>query len=279
MMARIIGAQREGTRRAGSVIHVSHAERYDGFALDLDGVVWLAGEPIPGSVEAIAALRAAGKRVVFITNDPRSTRADYVRRLREIGVDVSIADVLTSGTAVGEAISREAPGARVFVAGSDALRRELEAFDLRSVSGRGDAADAVVVGGHSGFDYAELRDAAVKVRGGADLWATNRDPVYPTPQGPAPGTGALVAAIETAAGRRARVAGKPEPPMFEAARRRLGVERPAIVGDSLDADIAGGARAGFGTVLVLSGRAQRADLDGSPVRPDLVLSDLRALVS
>ena len=115
------------------------------------------------------------------------------------------------------------------------------------------------------------------VRDGAELWATGRDATYPTPTGLLPGTGALVAAVETASERRARVAGKPEPPMFEAAKRRLGGDRIAMVGDTLDADIAGGARAGLATVLVLSGRTARADLEQAEIQPDIVVADLAAL--
>jgi glycerol-1-phosphatase len=251
---------------------------YDGFALDLDGVVWLTGQPIAGSVEAIARLRSRG-RVVFLTNDPRSTREEYAERLRGIGVDTKVDDVLTSAAAAAEAVAAEAPGCGVYVVGSDALRAELRAAGLRVVERGDSAADAVVVGGHSGFDFAELHEAMNAVRGGAELWATNRDPVYPTAGGLLPGTGAIVAAVETAAGQSARVVGKPEPAMFDAARHRLGAERPAIVGDSLDSDIAGGAAAGFGTVLVLTGRAARADAEHAPVRPDVVVPDLAAFAA
>ena len=257
---------------------MAHVDRYDGFALDLDGVVWLAGRPIDGSVEAIAALREQDKPVVFITNDPRSTREEYARRLGEIGVEASADSVVTSGAAVADAILAAAPAARVVVAGSRGLRDDLAAAGLTIVPDDEAVPDAVVVGGHAGFDYAELRRAADAVRAGAALWATNRDATYPTPGGLQPGTGALVAAIETASGQRARAAGKPEPAMFETARHVLDVGRPAIVGDSLDSDIAGGARADFGTVLVLTGRADRADVEVADVAPDLVLPDLAALV-
>ena len=251
----------------------------DGFALDLDGVVWLGGEPIPGAVEAIASLRERGRRVVFLTNDTRSTRQDYEERLRKLGVDARPGDVLTSGTAVAEGLARESPGAVVYVVGSDALRRELASAGLEVVCAVDGRVDAVVVGGHAGFDYSELSEAMAAVRAGGQLWATNRDPVYPTTAGLLPGTGAIVAAVETASDRTAQVAGKPEAPMFEAARRRLGVDRPAVVGDSLDSDIAGGARAGYATILVLTGRATRGDVDRASVRPDLVLPDLAALAS
>jgi glycerol-1-phosphatase len=255
------------------------ADSYDGLALDLDGVVWLTGEPIPGSVEAIAALRRSGRRVVFLTNDPRSTRDEYVALLRRIGVEAERRDVLTSAAAAAEAVAAEAPGSSVYVVGSDALRTELRDAGLEILDGIGSRPGAVVVGGHSGFDFAELHRAMTAVRGGAELWATNRDPVYPTAKGLQPGTGAIVAAVETASGRVARSVGKPEPSMFDAARRLLGASKPAIVGDSLDSDIAGGARAGFGTILVLTGRAARADVASAAVKPDLVVPDLAAIAS
>jgi glycerol-1-phosphatase len=254
------------------------ADRFDGFALDLDGVVWLSSQPIPGSAEAIAALRERGRRVVFLTNDPRSTRDQYAQRLRSIGVEADAADVLTSAAAVAEQLARKSPEATVFVVGSDALRQELASAGLQVVDAGEGSVDAVVVGGHAGFDYAELHAAMSAVRAGAGLWATNRDPVYPTAKGLLPGTGAIVAAVETASGQAARVAGKPESPMFEAARRHLVAKRPAVVGDSLDSDIGGGSNAGFGTILVLTGRAAAADVDGARVPPDLVLPDLASLV-
>jgi glycerol-1-phosphatase len=254
-------------------------DRCDGFAIDLDGVVWLSGEPIPGSVEAIASLRRRGRPVVFLTNDPRSTRQEYGERLGAIGVDADARDVLTSGAAVAEAIAAEWPGARVYVVGSEALRAELGAAGLVVVEGSEWSPDAVAVGGYSGFDFGDLREAMTAVRAGATLWATNRDPVYPTARGLLPGTGAVVAAVETASERTARVAGKPEAAMFEAARRRLGAEHPAIVGDSLDSDIAGGAAAGFVTVLVLTGRASRADVERSRASPDLVVQSLAEIAA
>jgi glycerol 3-phosphatase-2 len=258
---------------------MSHADAFDGFAIDLDGVVWLAGAPIPGSADAVAELRRAGHPVVFVTNDPGRTRAQTAALLEEVGIEATAADVVTSSAAVAEAISSELSGAAVYVIGPDALREELEAARLEVVDANHRPVDAVVVGGHSGFDYDELRAATTAVRAGAPLWATGRDATYPTPEGLVPGTGALVAAVETAAERRARVAGKPEPPMFEAAKRRLGGDRMAMVGDTLDADIGGGQGAGLSTILVLSGRTSQEDLERATIQPDLVLPDLAALCS
>jgi HAD superfamily hydrolase (TIGR01450 family) len=249
----------------------------DGFAIDLDGVVRLSGRPIPGAAEAIAAIRGSGRPVVFLTNDPRSTRDDYVERLRGIGIEAGRDDVLTAGAAIAEAVAAETPAARVYVVGSAGLCAELAEAGLEVVEGAATSPEAVVVGGHAGFDFEELREAMSAVRAGAALWATNRDPVYPTASGLQPGTGAIVAAVETATGRTARVAGKPDPAMFEAAWRHLSVARPAIVGDSLDSDIAGGAGAGFATILVLTGRAAQGDVDAAPLKPDLVLPNIAAL--
>jgi glycerol-1-phosphatase len=252
---------------------VPPADAFDGFAIDLDGVVWLAGVPIPGSVEAVATLRRRGAGVVFVTNDPGRTTAQTAELLGRVGIEAQPDDVVTSSAAVAEQIRAEHGEASVYLIGPAALREQLEVSGLQVVEA-GRPVDAVVVGGHAGFDYDQLRAATLAVREGAELWATGRDATYPTPDGLLPGTGALVAAVETASERRARVAGKPERPMFEAAKRRLGRGRIAMVGDTLDADIAGAARAGLATVLVLSGRATRDDLDESAIRPDIVAPDL-----
>ena len=217
--------------------------------------------------------------MVFVTNDPGRTRAGTAALLEEVGIEATPEDVITSSAAVADAVRSELGRASVFVIGPDALRRELELAGLEVVGADHRPVDAVVVGGHSGFDYDELAAATSAVRAGAPLWATGRDATYPTPDGLVPGTGALVAAVETASETRARVAGKPERPMFEAAKRRLGGDRMAMVGDTLDADIAGAQRAGMATILVLSGRTTREELERSSVEPDLVLPDLAALCS
>jgi glycerol 3-phosphatase-2 len=258
---------------------MSHADAFDGFAIDLDGVVWLAGAPISGSANGVAELRRAGHPVAFITNDPGRTRAQTAALLEQVGIEATADDVVTSSVAVAERLRSELGPASVYLIGPDALREELELAGLDVVDANHRTVDAVVVGGHAGFDYEELRAATSAVRAGAPLWATGRDATYPTPDGLVPGTGALVAAVETASEARARVAGKPEPPMFEAAKRRLGRGRIAMVGDTLDADIAGGQRAGMATILVLSGRTGREDLELAAIQPDLVLPDLAALCS
>lgn len=254
---------------------------YDGLIVDLDGVVWLGGEPIPGSVEAIRQLRARGVRVLFLTNDPQGTRAEHAARLTSVGIPTTPDQVLTSAAAIGMFLANqpEVRGGSVLVIGAAALHQEIREAGFRVVP-PADArqADLVVVGGHPGFDYTELCAATTAIRNGAKLVATGRDPVFPSPDGPRPATGAILAAIETAAGVRATVIGKPEPYVFTLAREALsGCTRLAAVGDNLAADIAGAQRSGLDAVLVLTGNTTEGDLAGSDIQPDLVLANLASL--
>lgn len=232
---------------------------FDGLIVDLDGVVWVGPSAVPGSVAALGELRARGVRLLFMTNDPRGSRADYAAQLRHLGIEVDESDIVTSASALGSLLAGAA-GRTAYVIGSPALKAELAGAGLRLLEG--DAArdaDVVAVGGHAGFDYGELRIAGQAVRRGALLYATGRDVVMP--DGPWPGTGAILAAVEAAAGKKATVVGKPEPFIFDHARSLLAdCKRLAIVGDDLDSDIAGGKRAGLATILVLSGTATQADL-------------------
>lgn len=262
----------------------------EGFAIDLDGVVWLSREPIPGSIEALGRLREGGRPLVFVTNDPRSTRSELAARLTELGAPADPAEILTSATAAAAALAHSSPGARALAIGTESLARELAEHGIDVVGqdelgdGRPDAEiaggiDAVVVGGGAGFDYDLLRRTADVVRAGAELWATNKDPTYPTARGLVPGTGAIVAAIEVASGTSANNVGKPEPGLFREALAQLGVERALMAGDSLHSDIAGAAAAGMTTAFLLTGRDGREDIGAAPTAPDLVFDDLAALAA
>jgi glycerol-1-phosphatase len=274
---------------ARSRLMAGAARGYDGFIVDLDGVVWLGGRPIEGSAEALAKLRAEGVGLVFLTNDPQSSRDDYAARLSAIGVATTPDQVVTSAAATARFLARHErfAGAQVLAVGSAALRRELREAGLRLLP-TSDArrARAVVVGAHRGFDYEELGAATTAVLAGAELFATGRDATYPTASGPRPATGAIVAAIETATGAAAIVLGKPQRAVFELARAALGDrERVAMIGDDLVADIAGAKRAGLDAILVLSGTMRMEDLDGvgsaaavdPQLAPDLVFDDLAAV--
>jgi glycerol-1-phosphatase len=235
---------------------------------------------VPGSVDAIAELRARGVRLVFLTNDPRGSRAEYAARLRRLGAEADESEIVTSGSALASLVrDREGAGTKAFVIGSPSLKNELARAAIELLAGeRGREAEIVAVGGHDGFDYDELRIATQALRRGARLYAAGRDATFPMPDGPWPGTGSVVAAVEVAGGRAAIVAGKPERFIFDIVRSLLaGCRRVATVGDNLASDIAGGSRAGLTTILVLTGTSSRDDLEAADVTPDLVLPDLSAL--
>jgi HAD superfamily hydrolase (TIGR01450 family) len=258
---------------------VALADDFDGLLIDLDGVVWIGREPIPGSIETLAALLAAGKRIVFVTNNPAKFPAAYAERLRGLGVSVDAEQIVTAGVVAarlaGEAAGR---GGGVFVIGGAPLKEMVAATGaalLEDEEGRG--ADVVVVSGHRDFNYAELLTAKRALDAGAALVGTSRDPTMPMPGGEWPGTGSVLAAVETASGRVAEIAGKPEQHLFEIALEAVGGGRVAMVGDRLSSDIEGGRKAGLATILVRSGTDSEDGADAE-TRPDHVVDDLAALL-
>ena len=262
------------------------SDDFDGFLVDLDGVVWIGREPIPGSAEALAALLAAGKRIAFVTNNPGKEPLEYVERLASMGVEVGPDLVVTAGIVAARlAVGAAGEGGPVFVIGALALKR-LVAEEGGQVVGVEEApgAAAVLVSGHRDFDYAELLAAKRALDAGAALFATSRDPTMPAPGGEWPGTGAVLAAVEVASGKRAEIAGKPERHLFELALAAIpGAGRVAMVGDRLSSDVAGGHAAGLATILVLSGTSGNSgggseDLANADPRPDFVLPDLASLL-
>ena len=254
----------------------------DGLIIDLDGVVWVGSQPIPGSAEAISELRSRGVRTLFLTNDPQASSQYYAKRLTAMGVPTPASDIVTAGTALATlVVEREGPGTNVFVIGSPSLKRTMATAGLMLRAGKeGSHAQAVVVGGHEGFDYAELRTATQALRRGGRLYAAGRDSTFPMPDGPWPGTGSVVAAVEVAGGARAICAGKPEPYIFDIARALLhGCRRIGIVGDNLESDIAGGRRAGLATVLVLTGATTPQQARSAQLAADITVRDLADLTA
>jgi phosphoglycolate/pyridoxal phosphate phosphatase family enzyme len=258
------------------------ADRYDGLLIDLDGVVWIGRDPVQGSPQTLTALQEAGKRLVFVTNNPSRHPGVYAERLGELGVEVGEEQIVTAGTVVARLAGEAAgEGGTAFVIGATALKEMVAATGARLLDGEAARdADIVVVSGHRGFDYEELLTAKLALDRGAALFATSHDPTMPMPGGEWPGTGAVLAAVETASGRRAEIAGKPERHLFEMAIAAL--EQPdgqvAMVGDRISSDIEGGRRAGLETVLVLSGSTSRAAAEAADPAPDHVLEDLAGLL-
>ena len=255
--------------------------RYDQVILDLDGCVWVGDEAVPGAAEAIGALRDAGKRVAFATNDPRHAGEEFVAKLWGIGVRAALSDVVTVGGAMQHLLAETRSGRTAFVIGTDPMRQHVADAGLRVLNNTDLAsrAEVVVVAGTEDLVYDDLKQASLAVRRGADFLATGRDPTYPQPDGLWPGTGAIVAAVEYATGKTAQIVGKPEPQLFLTALDRLGHAPTLVVGDRLDADVAAASRAKLDAALVLSGGTSPEELAGADPKPVAVAENLAALVN
>jgi glycerol-1-phosphatase len=260
---------------------VAAADEFDGLLIDLDGVVWIGREMVPGASEALRSLQEGGMEIAFVTNNPVHPPAAYAQRLRDAGVPVADERVVTAGVVTARlAAERLGLGRAAFAIGARGFKQTIAEAGLEVLEGEAARkVDAVLVSGHREFDYEELLTATLALQNGAALFATSRDPTLPMPGGAWPGTGAVLAAVETASGERAEIGGKPERHLFEQARALLGdAERVAMVGDRIASDIDGGRRAGLATILVLSGASSREQADAADPPPDLVLDDLSGLL-
>jgi glycerol 3-phosphatase-2 len=228
---------------------------YDNVLLDLDGCVWVGDHATPRAVEAIDALRGAGKGVAFVTNDGRHSVEDFVRKLWGLGFRASTEEVVTVGSALQFTLASTPEWRRAFVIGSEAIHRHVEAAGVRETM---NGADVVVVAGHDQFDYEELRLAVQAILEGAQAICTSRDATFPMPDGPWPGTGAIVAAVEHATGTEIPTIGKPSPDLFRTALDRLGPGRALVIGDRADTDVAGAKAVRLDSALVGGERSDDA---------------------
>ena len=253
---------------------------YDVAMLDLDGVVYIGPGAVPGAATHLARAAAAGMHLAYVTNNASRTPAAVARHLRELGIPVDDSDVVTSAQAAARLLGEQLDdGSPVFVIGGEGLEVALAEQGLKPVQDR-DAEPRAVVSGYSGeLRWSTVVDGALLVRDGLPWVASNTDMTVPTPHGPGPGNGALVGVVARFAGRDPVVAGKPEPPLFEETLRRVGGSRPLVVGDRLDTDIEGANRAGYDSLLVMTGVTGLVELVGAPEaqRPTYVAADLGGL--
>ena len=254
---------------------------YDAALYDLDGVLYLGGDPVPHAAESVAAARALGLRAAYVTNNA-SRRPDVVAaHLTELGIPAEPHDVVTSAQAAARWLAEHVPtGSAVLVLGTEGLAEEVRAVGLRPVRTADEAPVAVVQGLAPETGWKDLAEAAVALRAGA-LWvAGNTDRTYPSPRGPLPGNGAMVAALAAATGQVPVVVGKPEPALHRESVERVRSRRPLVVGDRLDTDVLGAVRGGSDSLLVLTGVVDRAELLAAPagMRPTYVSADLRGLL-
>ncbi len=248
-----------------------------GLILDLDGTLCRGEQTIPGAPQAVARLRQAGLRVVFLSNtlDPPDL---YARRLARLGIPATAQDIIQPVIVLRQYLRRELPSATLFAIAQPYLRQQLE--PEFSFSEDPEQIQAVVASYDPQFDYHKLTVGFRALRRGARFLATNIDATCPLPDGEYPDAAAVIAALEACSGRRMELnLGKPSPFMLQAALRRLGEEKEAtlLVGDRLETDIRMAREGGLPSVLVLTGVTRREDLENSPFQPEAVIESMTQL--
>ena len=257
------------------------ASSYDVALLDLDGVVYLGGAPIPGAAEALAKAAASGMRLAFVTNNASRTPSAIAAQLTGLGVPARPSEVITSAQAAARLLAEHLPaGAPVLVVGGMGLRLAVRERGFRPVTVAADYPAAVVQGYAPDLTYSLLAEGGLAVDAGALFVASNADSTLPTPRGRQPGNGSLIQVIATATGRAPLIAGKPEPPLHAEAVARTGARHPLVVGDRLDTDIESAVRSGADSLLVLTGVTRPLDavLASARHRPTYLAESLTGLL-
>ncbi|MGH3369423.1 MAG: HAD-IIA family hydrolase [Nocardioidaceae bacterium] len=253
---------------------------YDLAILDLDGVVYIGRDAVPGAAGHLAEAVAAGMHLAYVTNNASRPPRAVAQHLGELGIPAGESDVVTSAQAAARLLARSLPpGSAVFVIGGTGLYEALEEHGLRGVASSDEQPAAVVSGYAPDLPWARVSEGAILVREGLPWFATNTDHAVPTPRGLGPGNGVLVDAVARFAGREPVVAGKPLTPLFEETQLRVGGNRPLVVGDRLDTDIEGAANAGLDSLLVLTGVTGLDALVAADARhrPTYIAEDLSGL--
>lgn len=250
---------------------------HDALLVDLDGTVYRGPDAIEGAVETLDAARTT---VSYVTNNASRGPDEVAEHLRALGLTLDTDAVVTSAQAGAAVVAEQVePGANVLVVGTEALAEEIRLVGLEPVRSEDDAPVAVVQGHSPDTGWRILAEAALALNRGAVWVACNVDPTLPNERGLMPGNGSMVAALRTACGREPMVAGKPAAPLLQQAIDRVGAQRPLVIGDRLDTDIAGAHSVDAESLLVLTGVSTAADLLAAPAgeRPTYLGADLRVL--
>lgn len=253
---------------------------YDLIIFDLDGVLYIGNQVVPGAASAVSQLQQHGTDVVYATNNASRSAEAVADLLSSLGIPAKANEVVTSAQAAATLVAeRFAPGSPILVVGASALVDEVRGVGLRPVSTADAKPVAVVQGYGPEVGWSALAEASVAIRAGATWVATNVDRTLPSPRGPLPGNGALVAALATALDREPDAAvGKPGPLLFQRALSS-GAVKPLVIGDRLDTDIEGAHGAGMDSLLVLTGVSTPAEVLAAVPhqRPTFILRDLEGL--
>lgn len=260
-------------------MHRNSINEFSAYLFDLDGTIYVGNRVLDGAGAAIHTLREQGKAVMFATNTTLYTREQVRRKLAGLGIDCSTDEIITALTVAGKYFRENAPDARIYPLGGEAMSIELTGLGL-NITQHAEEATHVFVGLDQSFDYRRLTASVNAVRNGAQLVAANPDPYCPMENGVIPDTWALISAIETASGRTTDVmVGKPSAYYASYALQQLGVrpEECLMVGDKLETDIALGHRVGMATALVLTGVDSTESVGQTGISPDYILPSVGAI--
>ncbi len=243
-----------------------------GIFFDLDGTVYLGDKEVPGAADFINSLPNKGIKAMFVTNRSNRKASVVCEHLRSYGIKCDEQDIISTADATALYLK---PGTYYAIGEKDFTDvLEQHGFEYNDTS-----PDYVIVSFDREFNYEKLKTAVGLIHNGAKFIATNPDHALKMYDRILPGTGAIVAAVETGAGVKPITIGKPERIIFDIAVERMGIDRSEIIaiGDNLMTDIAAGAAAGIRTVLILTGMSQKEDIESSPVEPTWVVKDYSEL--
>ena len=247
--------------------------------LDMDGVLWRSDNPLCDLKYLFTSFEQSGIKVIMATNNGLNTVDQYVEKFNKLGVQIEPWQILTSAIATGYLVKQQFPnGGPVYIMGEKALFSTLEEFNFYHSENE---PQAVIAGLTKHFNYDMLKNTSLAIQKGLPFYFTNPDPTYPSPEGNIPGAGSILAALETASGTKAQLAGKPLPFLFNVGVERLN-SKPSetlVVGDRLSTDILGGQQSGCKTALVLTGISTREDFEKWNPKPDLLLNNIMDLFS
>ena len=243
------------------------------FFIDMDGVINKGEYLIPGAKDFVEKLKKGKYKFLFITNNSYHTPEDLRDRMSALGIVVGTEHFYTSAMATASFLRYQRKSFSAYVIGGKGLKKELEAVGVTLTKVK---PDYVIVGETEEYDYEKIIEATFLIGEGAKFIATNQDLTGPTPRGPVPACGALVAPIEKVTGVKAYFMGKPNPAMMYWARKRLKVHtmNSFMIGDRMDTDIVGGLEAGMTCCLVLSGVTTLEIMNKYPYQPDYIFNSI-----
>lgn len=246
------------------------------FLFDMDGTIYLGNKLLPGAKEFLRELDENKVPYYFLTNNSSRSRADYVEKLKRLGLVTPDEKIFSSGEATAIYLKKQGGGSRIFLVGTPSLEKEFVGHGFQLVQ---ENPDYIVLGFDTTLTYEKLRKLCDFAAEGIPYIATHPDINCPTETGFMPDIGAMMALIETSTGRKPDViVGKPNSPIVEAIVEKTGyrIDQLAMVGDRLYTDIAMGAN-GITTILVLTGETKEIDVPSAKHQPDYVVKDMTEL--